>query len=142
MGGVRKLYRLLQSHSPNIAWTIVTRQSTNADSDSDSATIDTHPLHIPITHISWTIQKPLSCGHLLTSPWEAPNALNDLKAKLKGLFKSKSKKPAEEKKEDVKPTETTNGAAPTETAPAAAEPAAARKWSCDTLAYLTYWWRQ
>jgi hypothetical protein len=47
-----------------------------------------------------------------------------------GLFKSKkSAKPADKKEEVAKPTETTttNGAAPTETAPAEPTPAAARK---------------
>ena len=76
----------------------------------------------------------------------APMALENLKTKLKGLFKKKEKKTEEKKPEEAKPTPAeTPAATTTETpapAPAATEPAPAGKSehsesSCDSIhAYL------
>ena len=78
--------------------------------------------------------------HLLTylAP-TAPNALSDLKAKLKGFLKSKTskktEKPAEKPAETAKPVEATptNGAAPTTTTAAEPAPAAVRKYHHTSL---------
>lgn len=74
--------------------------------------------------------------HLLTYlASTAPNALSDLKAKLKGFLKSKTSKKTEKPAEAAKPAEPTptNGAAATETTPAVPAPAAARKYRRMTL---------